>query len=263
MIRVGVMGACGRMGREICRTVVDDPELELVAAFDREYQGMEIGALIGRDVKGVLVETNLETLLDTVQPDVMIDFTVADAMRVNVPQVLKKGIAVVTGTTGLSAEERAEMGKLAEENSTSMFHAANYAIGAVLMMKFAAEAAKYMPHVEVIELHHDKKLDAPSGTAVTTLAKIAENRTAFKQGMADEYEKIEGARGGEYEGMRVHSVRLPGFVASQEVIFGGLGQTLTIRHDSLSRESFMPGIALAAKKVQGWKGLVEDLENIL
>ena len=263
MIRVGVMGACGRMGREICRTVVDDPELELVAAFDREYQGMEIGALIGRDVKGVLVETDLTKLLDTVQPDVMIDFTVADAMRVNVPQVLKRGIAVVTGTTGLSAEERSEMGKLAEANNTSMFHAANYAIGAVLMMKFAAEAAKYMPHVEVIELHHDKKLDAPSGTAVTTLAKIAENRTAFKQGMADEYEKIEGARGGEYEGMRVHSVRLPGFVASQEVIFGGLGQTLTIRHDSLSRESFMPGIALAAKKVQGWKGLVEDLENIL
>lgn len=263
MIRVGVMGACGRMGREICRTVVDDPELELVAAFDREYQGMEIGALIGRDVKDVLVETDLTKLLDTVQPDVMIDFTVADAMRVNVPQVLKKGIAVVTGTTGLSTEERSEMGKLAEANNTSMFHAANYAIGAVLMMKFAAEAAKYMPHVEVIELHHDKKLDAPSGTAVTTLAKIAENRTAFKQGMADEYEKIEGARGGEYEGMHVHSVRLPGFVASQEVIFGGLGQTLTIRHDSLSRESFMPGIALAAKKVQGWKGLVEDLENIL
>ena len=238
MIRVGVMGACGRMGREICRTVVDDPELELVAAFDREYQGMEIGALIGRKVEGVLVETDLAKLLDEVQPDVMIDFTVADAMRVNVPQVLKKGIAVVTGTTGLSAEERAEMGKLAEENNTSMFHAANYAIGAVLMMKFAAEAAKYMPHVEVIELHHDKKLDAPSGTAVTTLAKIAENRTAFKQGMADEYEKIEGARGGEYEGMRVHSVRLPGFVASQEVIFGGLGQTLTIRHDSLSLNVF-------------------------
>lgn len=263
MIRVGVMGACGRMGREICRTVVDDPELELVAAFDREYSGMEIGALIGRPVEGVLVETNLIKLLDTVDVDVMIDFTVADAMRVNVPQVLKKGIAVVTGTTGLSAEERAAMGKLAEENHTSMFHAANYAIGAVLMMKFAAEAGKYMPHVEVIELHHDKKMDAPSGTAVTTLAKIAENRTTFQQGMADEYEKIEGARGGAYEGMRVHSVRLPGFVASQEVIFGGLGQTLTIRHDSLSRESFMPGIALAVKKVRTWKGLVEDLESIL
>ena len=263
MIRVGVMGAGGRMGREICRSVVAEEGLELVAAFDRSYQGMEIGALIGIPVEGVLVETDLDKLLDTVQIDVMIDFTVADAMRVNVPKVLKKGIAVVTGTTGLSPEERAEMGKIAEANNTSMFHAANFAIGAVLMMKFAAEAAKYMPYAEVIELHHDKKLDAPSGTAVTTLAKIAENRAPMRQGMEDEYEKIPGARGGEYEGMRVHSVRLPGFVASQEVIFGGLGQTLTIRHDSISRESFMPGIMLAAKKVQGWKGLLEDLENIM
>lgn len=263
MIRVGVMGAGGRMGREICRTVIDDPELELVAAFDREYQGMEIGALVGRSVEGVLVETDLQKLLAETQIDVMIDFTVADAMRVNVPQVLKKGVAVVAGTTGLSTEERAEMGKIAEEHNTGMFHAANFAIGAVLMMKFAAEAAKYMPYAEVIELHHDKKVDAPSGTAVTTLNKIAENRKSFRQGMENEYEKITGARGGEYEGMRVHSVRLPGFVASQEVIFGGLGQTLTIRHDSISRESFMPGIALAAKKVQSWTGLVEDLENIL
>lgn len=263
MIRVGVMGAGGRMGREICRTVVDDPELELVAAFDREYQGLEIGTLIGRPIEGVLVETDLQKMLASTQVDVMIDFTVADAMRVNVPQVLERGIAVVAGTTGLSTEERAEMGKIAEEHKTGMFHAANFAIGAVLMMKFAAEAAKYMPYAEVIELHHDKKIDAPSGTAVTTLEKIAQNRQSFKQGMENEYEKIEGARGGEYQGMRVHSVRLPGFVASQEVIFGGLGQTLTIRHDSISRESFMPGIALAAKKVLEWTGLVEDLENIL
>lgn len=263
MIRVGVMGACGRMGREICRTVVDDAELELVAAFDRENAGIEIGALIGRPVQGVQVETDLQKLLAETQLDVMIDFTVADAARVNVPQVLEAGIAVVAGTTGLSSDEWAEMGKLAEAHKTGLFHAANYAIGAVLMMKFAAEAAKYMPYAEVIELHHDKKLDAPSGTAVTTLKKIAQNRQSFQQGMADEYEKITGARGGEYDGMRVHSVRLPGFVASQEVIFGGLGQTLTIRHDSISRESFMPGIALAVKKVQGWTGLVEDLENIL
>ena len=112
-------------------------------------------------------------------------------------------------------------------------------------------------------MHHDQKLDAPSGTALTTLEKIAQNREAFHQGREEEFEKIEGARGGEYQGMRVHSVRLPGFVASQEVIFGGLGQTLTIRHDSISRESFMPGIALAVKKVKSWTGLVEDLENIL
>lgn len=263
MIRVGVMGAGGRMGREICRSVEEEDGLELVAAFDRSYQGMDIGALIGVPVAHVQVETDLDKLLDTVAIDVMIDFTVADAVRENVPKVLRRGIAVVTGTTGLSPEERQALGKLAEEYNTSIFHAANFAIGAVLMMKFAAEAAKYMPYIEVIELHHDKKLDAPSGTAVTTLSKIAQNRTLIQQGMAEEYEKMEGARGGEYEGMRVHSVRLPGFVASQEVIFGGLGQTLTIRHDSISRESFMPGIMLAVKKVQNWTGLVEDLETIM
>lgn len=262
-LRVGVMGACGRMGREICRTVIQDEQLELVAAFDRSNGGMDIAVLAGCPANGVLVATDLEQLLSSTKIDVMIDFTVADAMRVNVPKVLAHGVAVVTGTTGLSAEERAEMGKLAEQHKVGMFHAANFAIGAVLMMKFAAEAAKYMPHVEVIELHHDKKMDAPSGTALTTLTKISQNRPAFRQGMADEYEKLVGARGGEYEGMRVHSVRLPGFVASQEVIFGDVGQTLTLRHDSMSRESFMPGIAMAVKKVQGWTGLVEDLENIL
>ena len=120
-----------------------------------------------------------------------------------------------------------------------------------------------MPNVEIIELHHDQKLDAPSVTAVTTLQKIAQVRQSFKQGADQEYEKITASRGGEYDGMRVHSVRLPGYVAHQEVIFGGLGQTLTIRHDSISRESFMPGIMLAAKKVISWTGLVQDLENIL
>ncbi len=263
MIRVGVMGACGRMGREICRSVADDAELELVAAFDKTCTGMDLGALLGRPIEGLVVESNLEQLLEAREIDVMIDFTVADAMRVNVPQVLRKGVAVVSGTTGLSARERAEMGKIAEEHGTGMFHAANYAIGAVLMMKFAAEAAKYLPYAEVIEMHHDKKLDAPSGTAVTTLEKMAGNRPPIQQGAAGEYEKIPGARGGQHAGMRVHSVRLPGFVASQEVIFGGVGQTLTIRHDSMSRESFMPGILLAVKKVRGWTGLVEDLENIL
>ena len=262
-IRVGVLGASGKMGREICKTVIQDEHLELVAAFDRNNIGIDAAVLAGCPANGVLISNDLEQLLTEAKPDVMIDFTVADAMRENVPKVLAHGVAVVSGTTGLSAEERAEMGKLAEANKTSMFHAANYAIGAVLMMKFAAEAAKYMPYAEVIELHHDQKLDAPSGTAVTTLEKIAQNREAFRQGREEEFEKIAGARGGEYEGMRVHSVRLPGFVASQEVIFGGLGQTLTIRHDSISRESFMPGIALAVKKVKGWTGLVEDLENIL
>jgi 4-hydroxy-tetrahydrodipicolinate reductase len=131
------------------------------------------------------------------------------------------------------------------------------------MMKLAAEAAKYLPHVEIIEFHHDQKLDAPSGTALRTAEIIKEVRQQMKQGHPDEFEKLSGARGGDYDGMRVHSVRLPGYVAHQEVIFGGLGQTLSIRHDSISRESFMPGVVLAAKKVLYTSGLIFGLENLL
>ena len=164
---------------------------------------------------------------------------------------------------GLSEEELNDFGDLAKANDCGVFIASNFAIGAVLMMKFAAEAIKYMPYAEVIEMHHDHKKDAPSGTAVQTLKKMAENRESFRQGAEDEFEKIEGSRGGEYEGMRVHSVRLPGYVAHQEVMFGGLGQILTIRHDSITRESFIPGIMLAVKKVGDIKGLLSGLENIM
>lgn len=262
-IKVGVMGACGKVGKEICRAVSGDEALILVAAYDVKNQGMDIGPLVGMPDTGVLVETNLTKLLADTAIDVMIDFTNAQALLNNLPQVIAKGVNVVVGTTGLSRDEIEDLGRQAQKANVGMFITANFAIGAVLMMKFAQEAAKYMPNVEIIELHHDQKLDAPSGTAVTTLKKIAESRKAFAQGAENEYEKIPGSRGGEYEGMHVHSVRLPGYVAHQEVIFGGLGQTLTIRHDSISRESFMPGILMAVKKVTGWTGLVEDLENIM
>ena len=262
-IKVGVMGACGKVGKEICRAVWNDDTLELSAAYDVKNQGLDIGSVVGFGETGVLIETNLSRLLAEAQVDVMIDFTNAQALLNNLPQVIKRGIHVVVGTTGLTREEIESLGRQAEEAKVGMFITANFAIGAVLMMKFAEQAAKYMPNVEIIELHHDHKLDAPSGTAVTTLERIAKVRQAFAQGAENEYEKIAGSRGGEYEGMHVHSVRLPGYVAHQEVIFGGLGQTLTIRHDSISRESFMPGILLAVKKVSGWSGLVEGLEAIM
>jgi 4-hydroxy-tetrahydrodipicolinate reductase len=141
--------------------------------------------------------------------------------------------------------------------------APNFAIGAVLMMLFAAQAARYLPEVEIIELHHDQKVDAPSGTAVKTAQMIQETRGAGRGSRPAEEIKITGARGGEMDGIRIHSVRLPGHVAHQEVIFGGLGQTLTIRHDSIDRTSFMPGVLMAVKKVRGHKALVYGLENLL
>lgn len=262
-IKVGVMGACGRMGKEICKAIINDPALQLIAAFDVTNQGYDIGLLIGEPDLGVTVETNLNNLLNNYELDVMVDFTNAQALLNNIPKVIKKGINVVIGTTGLTTDEIKDIEQLALDYHTGVFMAPNFAIGAVLMMRFAKEAAKYLPNIEILELHHNQKLDAPSGTALRTLEEISKVRKPFIQGDENEYEKISGVRGGDYDGIKVHSIRLPGLIAHQEVIFGGIGQTLTIRHDSLSRESFMPGIVLAVKKVITWKGLVFGLENIL
>ncbi len=262
-IRVGVIGAAGKMGREIMKAVMKDDELELVCAVDVSLLGTDCGELCEMNKCGVEISSDLDETIKEKKPDAMIDFTVAKAVSANAPIVLRNGVNLVIGTSGLSEEELNDFGDLAKANDCGVFIASNFAIGAVLMMKFAAEAIKYMPYAEVIEMHHDHKKDAPSGTAVQTLKKMAENRESFRQGAEDEFEKIEGSRGGEYEGMRVHSVRLPGYVAHQEVMFGGLGQILTIRHDSITRESFIPGIMLAVKKVGDIKGLLSGLENIM
>lgn len=262
MITVIVNGACGRMGQAVLKAVQEADGLELVGAVDIEG-GADTGSLVGLPANGILVETDLEALLARKKPEVMVDFTRPDVVFGNVMTALAHKTSPVVGTTGLSDEQKAEIAKAAEENDTPAFIAPNFAIGAVLLMVMSRQAAKYMPDVEIIELHHDKKLDAPSGTAIQTAAMIAEVRKAHKQGNPDEFEKLEGARGADYEGMHIHSVRLPGYVAHQEVIFGGLGQTLTIRHDSMNRESFMPGVVLAAKKVRSLKGLTVGLDKLL
>lgn len=262
MTTVIVNGACGRMGQAVLKAVQEADGLELVGAVDIKG-GADTGSLVGLPANGILVETDLEALLARKKPEVMVDFTRPDVVFGNVMTALAHKTSPVVGTTGLSDEQKAEIAKAAEETDTPAFIAPNFAIGAVLLMVMSRQAAKYMPDVEIIELHHDKKLDAPSGTAIQTAAMIAEVRKAHKQGNPDEFEKLEGARGADYEGMHIHSVRLPGYVAHQEVIFGGLGQTLTIRHDSMNRESFMPGVVLAAKKVRSLKGLTVGLDKLL
>lgn len=262
MTTVIVNGACGRMGQAVLKAVQEADGLELVGAVDIKG-GADTGSLVGLSANGILVETDLEALLARKKPEVMVDFTRPDVVFGNVMTALAHKTSPVVGTTGLSDEQKAEIAKAAEANDTPAFIAPNFAIGAVLLMVMSRQAAKYMPDVEIIELHHDKKLDAPSGTAIQTAAMIAEVRKAHKQGNPDEFEKLEGARGADYEGMHIHSVRLPGYVAHQEVIFGGLGQTLTIRHDSMNRESFMPGVVLAAKKVRSLKGLTVGLDKLL
>lgn len=253
MIKVLVNGAQGRMGRTVLDAVKNDSELELVGAVD----------IFPSEIDGMKVETDLNSALEKFQPDVMVDFTRPDSVFKNIMTALEKKVSPVVGTTGLTDEQKNKIRESAEKNDTPVFIAPNFAIGAVLMMLLSQKVAKYMPDVEIIELHHDKKLDAPSGTAELTAKMISEVRQKHFQGNPDEKENLAHVRGADYEGMKIHSVRLPGYVAHQEVIFGGLGQTLTIRHDSMGRDSFMPGVLLACKKVCGLKGLTVGLDKIL
>lgn len=263
MIKVLVTGAAGRMGQESCRAVWRAQDMVLAGAVDTGRAGEKLGKVIGIEDIDITIYGDVETALKEVKPDIMVDFTNPDVVYRNVKLALENNVRPVVGTTGMSGEEINELRKLAEKNGLGGLVAPNFAIGALLMIKFAAMAAKYFPNVEIIELHHDQKMDAPSGTALKTAEAVAEVRGNLRQGLPTEYEKIEGVRGGEFEGMRIHSVRLPGHVAHQEVIFGGTGQTLTIRHDSISRESFMPGLLMGIRKVMDINELVYGLENLI
>ena len=262
MIRVGVIGAAGRMGRVVCKAVVEDPELSLVAAISPEHGGATVGPLIGHPEIDVGISGQIDELTRAVA-EVGVDFTQPDVVMANVRWLIEHDLHAVVGTTGIGAVDLAEIERLivAGGGRSNVVVAPNFAIGAVLLQRFAAEAASFFPAAEVIELHHEGKLDAPSGTSLSTARRMAESRDTEWRGPAAE--SVEGVRGGDVEGIRVHSVRLPGLVAHQEVIFGGPGQTLTLRHDSLDRASFMPGVLLAIKAVMRRPGLTVGLEPLL
>lgn len=217
-IKVVVNGAKGKMGSETVKAVTKESDLELVGQTD--------------------LGDNLASVIPASGAEVVIDFTQPKAVMNNVRIILENGAHGVIGTTGLTDENLHEIKMLCDKFKVNCLVAPNFAIGAVLMMRFAKEAIKHMPHAEIVEYHHESKLDKPSGTALKT------TRLMGKE-------------------VPIHSVRLPGLVAHQEVIFGGLGQTLTIRHDSLSRDSFMPGVIMAIRKIKGLKGLVYGLEQVL
>ncbi|MCL0080820.1 4-hydroxy-tetrahydrodipicolinate reductase [Peptococcaceae bacterium] len=263
MIRVVVSGALGRMGQESCRAILDAPDMILVGAVDGTPKNNKLGQVLGREDIDIAVHSDLQTTLQQTTPDVLVDFTNPKAVFNNIKTTIDNRVRPVVGTTGLSSAEIEYLKKAAAQRGIGGLIAPNFAIGALLMIKFSAMAVKYFPHVEIIELHHDQKIDAPSGTALKTAEVLAEVRGKMHQGLPTEYEKITGARGGNYEGMRIHSVRLPGYVAHQEVIFGGSGQTLTIRHDSISRDSFMPGLLMSVRAVININELVYGLENLI
>ncbi len=265
MIKVIVTGASGRMGREVVKAVWNAEDMELVGAVDGQGENADIGTLMETGKLGINIEKNLEDLFNKTRPDVAVDFTCPDSVYQNTITYLENGVRPVVGTTGMSQEQINEIIGYSEKLKVGGLIAPNFAIGALLMIKFAADAARYLPHVEIIELHHDGKLDAPSGTAIKTAEAIIEQRGSdFYQGLPTEVEKISGARGAEFAGgIRIHSVRLAGLVAHQEVIFGGLGQTLTIRQDSINRESFMPGVLLGIRKTMYLEKVVYGLEKLL
>ena len=262
-IKVAVAGARGKMGLEVLKMIQEDDELELSACLDRSLNGEDVGKVLFNNPNGVKFHNDIEKMLNDSASDVLVDFTIPSAVKHHAKTALRLGVSPVIGTTGLTEADLKELDELCSLHNRGAIVAPNFAIGAVLMMKLAAQAAKYFPDVEIIEMHHDNKLDAPSGTAIKTAQWIAAEREKKQQGHPEEKELIEGARGADYEGMRIHSVRLPGYVAHQEVIFGGIGQTLRIRHDSIHRQSFMPGVRLAIKEVMNISQLVYGLEKLL
>jgi len=256
MLRVGVFGAGGRMGTAVCAAVRADPELELVAAVDPAYAGtvLEGAGLVAAPGPGALAEAGAE---------VAVDFTLAPAVAGNAAWCAAHGVHAVIGTTGLSAEALAEMEKGFEPGPANCIFAPNFAIGAVLMMRFAELAAPWFETVEVVELHHDGKLDSPSGTALQTARRISAARSAAPA-LASGAPSQGAARGLQAApGVQVHSVRLRGLVAHQEVLLGTAGQILTLRHDSMDRVSFMPGVLLAIKAVPGRRGFTVGLDALL
>ncbi|HWI64794.1 MAG TPA: 4-hydroxy-tetrahydrodipicolinate reductase [Symbiobacteriaceae bacterium] len=247
-VRVVVAGATGKAGREMVRAVVRDAGFTLVGAVATEGVGSDVGELIGIESgnTGVLVHSSLEDALKAgVRADVLIDFTTPGAARKTIPAAVAAGVAPVVGTTGLEQGDLDHFIALCQEKGLGGAFISNYSVGVMLMMRWAEEARRFMPHAEIIEMHHHTKLDSPSGTAVRTKARL-------ERAMGDLAAPP----------VAVHSVRLPGLVAHQEVIFGGPGQTLTIRHDAPSREAYVPGVLMTCKWVLRTKQVALDLEDV-
>jgi 4-hydroxy-tetrahydrodipicolinate reductase len=262
-IKIIIAGPRGRMGREAVALVNSTEQFQLIAVVDHKNDGMKLSDLEGFPSLDIPIYKDLEECLQNHSADVLVDLTTPEVGMLHTKTALTYNVRPVVGTTGFSKNDLEELEAICREKQLGCIIAPNFAIGAVLMMKFSQMAAKYFEDIEIIEMHHDQKLDAPSGTAVKTAEMISAVREAKKQGHPNEKETIAGARGADYDGMHIHSVRLPGLIAHQQVLLGSDGQTLTIRHDSYNRSSFMSGVKVAVETVMNLNSFVYGLENIL
>jgi 4-hydroxy-tetrahydrodipicolinate reductase len=269
-IPVVVNGAGGKMGLEVIRAVANAPDLVLMGAIDRnpKLQGEDIGEIAGCGALEIPVMNDMQAILAMVSqeksPAVMVDFTHPDSIYENVRSAIAYGVRPVVGTTGLSTTQIQELAEFADKASTGCLIIPNFSIGVILMQQAAIQAAKFFEHVEIIELHHNQKADAPSGTAIQTAQLLGELGKTFNPPSVTESEKITGARGAiADENIRIHSIRLPGYIAHQEIIFGAPGEIYLLRHDTTNRSCYMPGVLLAIRKILGLKSLVYGLEKIL
>ena len=259
-VRVVVYGASGRVGQEVVKAVCHEPEMQMVGAVDLKVS--EDYLTLPDDSGTVPFSANLDSILSSCQPDVVVDFTIAKATMPAMRTAAEHGVNMVIGTTGLTADDIGEIERLAVARKIGVVVAPNFALGAVLMMHLARIAAKFLDYAEIIELHHERKVDAPSGTAIFTARAMADARgKPFLQPSGQGEAQV--SRGQQVEGVAIHSVRLPGLMAHQEVILGGQGQTLSIRHDTIGRECYMPGVILAIKEVVKRQGLIYGLDNLL
>lgn len=242
-IRIIVNGALGRMGQITAKTLAEDPDFMLVAQTNRQ--------------------DNLAKVIKDTKAQVVVDLTHPTAVYQNTLTIIKAGARPLIGTTGLMPKQVKQLQTLCQKLKRGGLIAPNFSIAMVLMMKYAADLVKYFPQVEIIEMHHDRKRDCPSGTALYTAEKLAEARGKVKRSSLEIHETLEGSRGADYMGIPIHAVRLPGLVAHEQLIFGDLGETLTLRHDTIDRQCFMRGLCLAAKKIMKMNSLAYGLEKVL
>jgi 4-hydroxy-tetrahydrodipicolinate reductase len=260
-IRVVINGALGRMGQEITKAVVCEPGLKTVGAVEKEVTQQYLPLTEAPEL--IVLSSDLDSLLKSCDADVVVDFTNAEVSMAAARVAIKQKVNMVIGTTGLSEENLAEIEKLCQVHKVGAVVAPNFSLGAALLIHLSRLAAKFFNYAEIIEMHHDKKADAPSGTAIATARAMAQARGKPFIYPEVAREMLSNTRGGEMDGIAIHSLRLPGFMAGQEVVFSGAGETLSLRHNIMNRECFLPGIILAIKEVTKLKGLTYGLDALL